>query len=95
MPALVELVLHLVPERRLAQRASTRSQLAAAQALVEPQAVATLSKIDIGNGVGLLEDHPDPAPQIEEVQARREDVLAVEQDLARGALVPDRGRRSG
>ena len=82
----VQPVLHLVPQRRLLERPLHRlGQLAPGTACCSTWSpAATLSKIDIvGKGVGFWNTMPDPAPQLHRVDARRVDVLAVEQHPAR------------
>ena len=85
-------------------RSFTSSQIAAALRLSSTRAwsadrsrarplmrspYATLSKIDFGKRVRLLEHHADPAPEPDDVAARGVDVVAVDEDLALDAGARD------
>ncbi len=71
----LEPVLHLVPERRAAQRSSRHARRAPARSrAVDPQAVGDVVEDRLRERVRLLEDHADPAPQVDDVDAGLVDV---------------------
>ncbi len=85
--ALMELVLHLVPERGSAQRLlDAHFQLAGGDALVEADAEGDVVVDRHREGRRLLEDHADLGAEQVQVLTGIEDVVAVDQHFAGGAL---------
>jgi hypothetical protein len=80
---LPEVVLHLVPERRLLQR--RLDDLVELRLVLDPVAARPVGDVlehRHRERVRLLEDEPDPLPDLHRLGVGRHDVLAVEQDLA-------------
>ena len=77
--ALLELVLHLVPQRGLAQRLLDQLVHVALEA-VDPRAPGDVLVDGLGERVGLLEDHADAAAHLDRVDVVVVEVLPVEQD---------------
>ena len=78
----VQPVLDLVPERRRLQaRLDPAAQLGArARSAVDAQAVGDVVEDRLRERVRLLEHHADAPPQVDDVDRRRVDVLAVDAD---------------
>jgi hypothetical protein len=88
MPEALELVLDLVPERGAAQRAlDTVVELRLRRLLVEADAEGDIVVDRHRERRRLLEDHADARAQFVHVDIVRDDVAAVEHDLAGGALL--------
>src|SRR5712692_9461109 len=86
--ALLELALHLVPQRRLAQRPfDALVHLARRKAFVQAHAERDVVVDRHGERRRFLKHHADFGAQPVQVLPRREDVLAVEEDLAFGFLL--------
>ena len=83
-----ELVLDLVPERRaLERRLDPRVELGLGQLLVQPDAEGDVLVDRHRKRCRLLEHHADARAQQVEILLRRQNILAVEHDLAFGALI--------
>ena len=86
--ALLQLVFHLVPQRRLAQRPfDALVHLGARQRLEQPHAEGDVVVDRHRERRRLLEHHADLGADQADIEAAVEDVVAVEQDLALGALL--------
>src|SRR5580704_6036889 len=84
----VELSLHLLPERGAAQRRlDAPVELRLGQLFIEPDAERDILVDRHRERCRFLEHHPDAGAQQVEILLGRKNVLAVEQDLALGALV--------
>jgi hypothetical protein len=85
---LAQLVLDLVPQRRLAQGAlDALIELGARELLVKAQAEGDVVVDRHREGRRLLEHHADARAQLVHVDRVRQDVVPVEDDLALGALL--------
>ena len=83
--AFLEAVLDLVPQARALQRFLddlVELALVCGQA-VDARAIGDILVDRLGEGIRLLEHHPDPGAKLHHVHLRRVDVLAVQVDLAR------------
>src|SRR5262245_12006233 len=88
---LSQAVLDLLPEPRAHEaRLDDAVQVRApGSEAVDAGAVGDVVVDRLREGVRLLEDHADPGPELDHVEARAEDRLAVELDLARHAAARD------
>src|SRR5690606_29557167 len=86
--ARVQAVLHLVPERRLAQRALHEIIHVPAES-VDPRTVRDVVVDRLRERVRLLEHHADAAPYVDGIHTRSVQVLAVKERLALDARTRD------
>src|SRR5439155_135707 len=86
----VEPVLHLVPERRLAEGAlGDLAETHRVALTVDARPEGDVVEDRLGEGVGLLEHHPDASAELDGVDVRGVDRIAVDGDLAGDARPRD------